>query len=240
MRKLLGVIVLGLALCCTALWGEPTIDFAGSGIGGTIGSAGLGNPVIGSGILIGNLTGFGVPVNQGSHTVTGTSPSGTGTLTFQTGNLTSVENYGSLYVYTFGSGGTFTIQGNVPDAGIGGNAVLMSGSFYDGSFTITDTGAGYLVAFQGGGGDATNADLLSYFGLPGTPFRFTGFSFATQLSGDVGANGAFGGTALSTDIVNTAAPEPSALLLLGSCLLVVGGLLRRKLNRERQAVRETK
>jgi hypothetical protein len=233
LRKLLSVIVMGLALCSTALWGEPMIDFSGYGYSGTISSAGIGDTVTGTGILITALTGIGMPQNGGSHAVTGTSVTGSGVLSFDTGTITSVSQSGGQYVYTFSAGGTFSITGNVPDAGITGNQTLLSGSFYDGTFTITDQGSGYLTLFQGAGGDTKNPDLLVYFGLPETPFRFAGYSFAGALVGEVGTNGAFTATAMSTDIVNTAAPEPSAILLLGSCLLLIGGLLRRKMNRER-------
>jgi len=209
------------------------IDFSGFGTGGTISSAGLGSAVIGGGILINNVNGIGVPVNDGVHQVTGSAPGSTGILSFQTGAITSVTNNGGLYQYTFDGGGSFTIQGNIPDAGIGGNPVLLSGSFYDGSFSIIDIGSGYLALFQGNGSDTKSPDLLSYFGLPDTPFRFAGYSFGAALTGEVGRNGSFSSSAISTDIVNTAAPEPSAILLLGSCLLVIGGLLRRKMNRER-------
>lgn len=233
MRRMFRGIVMGLALSSAALWGEPMIDFSGAGFSGTISSAGLGNAVIGSGVLITSLDGIGVAQNAGSHAVTGTSPTGSGVLNFQTGAITSVTYNASQYVYTFSGGGAFSITGNVLDAGITGNQVLLSGSFYDGTFTITDMGSGYLAAFQGSGADAKNPDLLAYFGLPDTPFRFAGYSFAASLFGDVGRDGAFNATALSTDIVNTATPEPSAILLLGSCLLLIGGLLRRKMNRER-------
>ncbi|HVX68030.1 MAG TPA: hypothetical protein VHA11_15565 [Bryobacteraceae bacterium] len=233
MRRMLGGIVVGLALSSAALWGEPMIDFSGAGFSGTISSAGLGSSVIGSGVLITSLDGIGVPQNAGNHTVTGTSPTGSGVLNFETGTITSVTYNASQYVYTFNGGGAFSITGNVPDAGINGNQTLLSGTFYDGTFTLTQFGSGYLAMFQGSGADTKNPDLLAYFGLPDTPFRFAGYSIAGSVFGDVGQNGAFYATAMSTDIVNTAAPEPSAILLLGSCLLLIGGLLRRKVNRER-------
>ncbi len=227
MKRLFGGILMWLALSGVALWGEPMIDFSGYNSGGTISSGGLGTSVTGGGILIGGLNGVSVEQNGGSHAVS------SGILDFETGTITSVNVSGNQYTYNYNGGGSFTIRGNVPDAGITGNPVLVSGSFYDGSFTITDMGASYLIAFQGTGPNDQNGALLAYFGLPEVPYRFTGYSFAAQLNGDVGRNGSFSGTAMSTDIVNTATPEPSAILLLGSCLLLIGGLLRRKMNRER-------
>lgn len=137
-----------------------------------------------------------------------------GTVGFTTGALLS----GSLTAGgTFsGTGSTFTVMGNgsngVP------NTVLFSGSF--GDVTLTESGT----------------SLHSYF--------FTGVVSGTladgrKVSGPVVMNFATGkgwmGEAITIGSIDTtvvtAVPEPGTLGLLGTGLLAVGGLVRRKLSK---------
>jgi len=141
-----------------------------------------------------------------------------GVLDFTTGAYQSYAN-GS---YTFSSGGTFTIVGAIPAAGIG-KRVLLSGTF--GSISFQETGELHGMTF---GGPATlNAALLDHFGWqPGSLFDATAFQLSLTHSSGLG--GAFSGLPLATDVALIATPEPGSLALLGSGLLGLAGLLRRR------------
>jgi hypothetical protein len=224
MKRSLKLLIL-LTVAAVAALADPLIDFTG-GYGGTISSGGLGSAITGSNISISSLLALDVPQNSGQ--VLGVT---SGALSFTTGTLTSiVNNGGGFYTYNYSGGGTFTITGNVPGAGITGTPTLLTGSFYDGSFQIHQVGTAYVVSFTGNGVDTKNADLLTYFGVPTTTqFTFAGFSIGANFFGSPGANGSFSATAFSTDVANTATPEPSAILITGTCLLFVGGRLRKRL-----------
>ena len=228
MKKIAQLSVLMMFTALAAL-ADPLIDFSG-GYGGTISSGGLGTTVTGLNIVITQLLALDVPQNAGLPMAV-TGPSGTGLLNFTTGNITSVTSNGSGgYTYTYGGGGTFTITGNVAAAGITTNPQLLNGSFYSGSFTVQNLSSSMsMVSFSAAGVDTKNAALLSYFGVTGTnQFTFAGFSIGANFSGTVGPSGAFSATAFSSDLANTATPEPSAILITGTCLLFVGGQFRKR------------
>jgi PEP-CTERM motif len=138
-----------------------------------------------------------------------------GTVGFTTGALLS----GSLTAGgTFsGTGSTFTVMGNgsngVP------NTVLFSGSFA-GDVTLTESGTSLHNYFFTGVVSGTLAD-------------------GTKVSGPVVMNFATGkgwmGEAITIGSIDTtvvtAVPEPGTLGLLGTGLLAVGGLVRRKLSK---------
>jgi len=117
--------------------------------------------------------------------------------------------------------GTLSIHGGVAAAGIADGSLLLSGNIS--SFSITSNVAG--ISFTSTGLDTKNADLVAFFELPrDTKFAYFGLSIdATTVTA---------GTyrAVSTDITNTAVPEPASVLLLGSGLAGIGawGLKRRK------------
>lgn len=186
------LMILGLSV--SSVYAVPTvIDFGtgSAGAGGTITTDGSGD-VIGTGILIGNVTVVNAPKNNGSYGVCYFScPSTPGFLDFE---------YGP-------NGNYFQVTGAIPTLGLNYNSALAFGSFS--TFTYNDLS--YVVTASGR--DTKNPDLLSALGLPtDTKFDFFGFSVAyLDSSGKV--------TAISTDVRNTSVPEPSALLLTGSGLI---------------------
>ncbi len=131
-----------------------------------------------------------------------------GSLTFTTGAFTSgdIMNGG-----TMAPGGTFTITGN----GTNGvpNGVIFSGTFTNSpTWTLTTEANGthsYTLMGAIAGGGQVGATV--------------------QLTVNVG-KGLFGGSAdLSSGETNLSVPEPGTLGLLGTGLLGIGGLMRRKL-----------
>ena len=199
-KKVALLVVLTLALPLAAFAGS-NVDFTNSG--GTLTGTNSSLTLTGSTLVAVNGLGGGL--------ITGNN---LGTLSFSTGALSS----GSLQMGgTFAAGGTFSISGNGTDGVPSG--VIFSGSF---SGPVTWT----LVTLANGTHNYTLTGSLS-----GTFNGSTIGGVTVQLTINTGKGFFNGSTTISSGDTNftTTVPEPGSLGLLGTGLIGVGGIVRRKL-----------
>lgn len=200
MKKILLLAALALALP-TAMFAGSSVDYTNSG--GTLSGSSAGLSLSGSVLIaVNGLNGGGL--------ITGNN---LGSVGFSTGALTS----GSLQMGgTFAGGGWFTITGN----GTSGvpNGTLFTGTF-DGPVTWT------LVTLANGTHNYTLTGALT--GWTGSGAATVGVT--VQLTINTGRGYFNGSTTISSGDTNIVVPEPGSLSLLGTGLIGLAGLVRRKL-----------
>jgi hypothetical protein len=208
--KQLGAAFAAVVLMAGSAQAATVIDFTTglAGEGGTI--SWDGSNLIGSNIPIGAVTIVGAPTGNGVYTVqgsaTGSGGSGFGSLDFNT--ATDV----------------MTISGCIAGLGVGTDSgacvpqPLLSGSF-DSWMT---NGHGLLNAI---GPDTKSLELLEAINFPPEfPWAFFGVAITTDTMTPDGTPYAV----ISTDIKNTAIPEPATMMLLGTGLLAAFRARRRQ------------
>jgi PEP-CTERM motif-containing protein len=201
MKRMILLALLALALPLAA-FANDSVDFTNSG--GMLSGSSAGLSLSGSELIA--VNGF-----NGGGLITG----GLGSLSFSTGSLSS----GSLQMGgTFNGGGSFSITGNGFDG-------IPNGSIFTGSFTGPVTWT--LITLANGTHNYTLTGSIT-----GTWYNGSLVQGATvQLTINTGKGFFNGSTNISSGDTNivTTVPEPGTLGLLGTGLVGLAGVMRRKL-----------
>jgi hypothetical protein len=199
-KKLFLLGVLALVVPMVA-FASSQVDFTNSG-GVLVGTN--------SGLSLGGSTLIAVNGLYGGGLVTGTN---LGTMSFSTGTLAS----GSLKMGgTFNGGGSFSIAGN-------GTSGIPNGAIFTGTFSGPVTWT--LVTLPNGTHNYTLTGVVT--GSFGNGYQASGVS--VQLTINTGRSYFNGSSKISSGDTNIVVPEPGTLSLLGTGLLSLGGVIRRKI-----------
>jgi hypothetical protein len=160
-----------------------------------------------------SLTGSALTVVQGLNGSGVVAGSNMGSVSFSTGALSG----GSLQMGgKFAAGGSFTITGN-------GSNGIPNGTIFAGTFSSPATWT--LVTLANGTHNYTLTGVVA--GTLGGGFHTDGVT--VQLTVNTGRGFFNGRTHISSGDTNVVVPEPGSLSLLGTGLLGLAGVIRRKL-----------
>jgi hypothetical protein len=199
MKRTVLLALLVLALPLAAFAGS-SVDFTNSG--GTLTGTNAGMTLTGSVLIaVNGLNGGGL--------ITGNN---LGSVSFSTGALLT----GSLQTGgTFAGGGSFVITGN-------GTNGIPNGTIFSGTFSGPVTWT--LVTLPNGTHNYTLTGVVS-----GSLLGFSTSGVTVQLTVNTGKGYFNGWTSISSGDTNIVVPEPGTLGLLGTGLVGIAGLIRRKL-----------
>lgn len=212
------LLVAALALLPSLAFALPSIvfDTTPGGAGGTLTYDGAGGPIVGTQIKFVDLVGVDSPLNAGVVLACDDC-----FLNFTSGPNT-LEGPTQ---WTWAGGGSFVLTGDVPALGLD-DATLLTGTFTGTPNTPGLVASGASALFLAIGIDTKNETLASFYGFQpdGWTFANTEIALGTFIPG---ADGAFSAVPNQADLIN-AVPEPGTLLLLGTGLLGVVPMLRRR------------